>query len=447
MAETAAPERAGRPAPGVTMSPPSISNVAAGSDRDESAASPAIDGCEVLAGFGSSMMRAGHTATRTREWMEVLGRKLRFDNLAVAITLDSIVVSGRRDARTATVVREIGPPGVNAERIGALENLAARAEPGLPPQEIANSLAEIESRPPLYSIWWIGVAVGPACGGFAFLNGCGLPEIAAATLGGGIGQLARLLLARRRLNQHFVAALCAVIATGTYLMVAAVTARLGFGAANHPGGLISSILFLAPGFPLVAAQLDLVQYQTAAALTRLIYGVMLFLAATFGLSIVIGITGTSIAHQPGIELASPLNILLRAVASFVGSCAFAMVFNCPGRSVLAVGILAALANELRLSLHDAGMMLAPATFFGALAAGLMASLIHRRLTAPRITLTVPGIIVMVPGVYAFEMIVFFNRGQMLEALQASASCAFVLGAMAMGLAAARLAGGSARASL
>jgi uncharacterized membrane protein YjjP (DUF1212 family) len=428
------------------MSSPAASSVTTGPDPNVPAASPANDGLDVLVGFGTSMLRAGHTAARTREWMEVLGRKLGFDNLAVGITLDSIVVSGRRDTRTATVVREIGPPGVNAERLGALENFAARAEPGLPPKQAASRLAEIESRPPLYRISWIGAAVGPACGGFAFLNGCGLPEIIAASIGGGIGQWARLLLARRRLNQHFIAALCAVIAAGTYLLVAAVTARLGFGAANHPGGLISSILFLAPGFPLVAAQLDLVQYQTTAALTRLTYGVMLFLAATFGFSIVIGITGTSISHQPGIELAYPLKILLRAVASFVGGCAFAMVFNCPIRSVLSVGILAALANELRLGLHDAGMMMAPATFFGALAAGLMASLIDRRLGVPRITLTVPGIIIMVPGVYAFEMIVFFNRGQMLEALQASASCAFVLGAMAMGLAAARLAGGRVQAN-
>ncbi|MBX9841449.1 MAG: threonine/serine exporter family protein [Xanthobacteraceae bacterium] len=393
------------------------------------------------------MLRSGNTAFRTREWMEVLGRKLGFDQLSVGITLDSIVVTGRRGTLTTTLVREIGPPGVDAARIGALENLAVKAEPGLAPKAIATSLAEIESRPPLYGIWRIGAAVGPACGGFAFLNGCGLPEIIAATLGGGIGQSARLLLARRRLNQHFIAAVCAVIATAGYLLVAAVIARLGFGTANHPGGLISSILFLAPGFPLVAAQLDLVQYQTAAALTRLVYGVMLFLAATFGLSIVIGITGTSIAQLPGIELAYPLKLLLRAVASFVGGCAFAMAFNCPSRSVWSVGIMAALANVMRLGLHDAGMMLAPATFFGALAVGLMASLVHRRLNVPRITLTVPGIIIMVPGVFAFEMIVFFNRGQMLEALQASASCAFVLGAMAMGLAAARLAGAKPRASL
>jgi hypothetical protein len=35
------------------------------------------------------------------------------------------------------------------------------------------------------------------------------------------------------------------------------------------------------------------------------------------------------------------------------------------------------------------------------------------------------------------MIVLFNRGQMVEALQASASCGFVIGALAMGLATAR----------
>jgi len=35
------------------------------------------------------------------------------------------------------------------------------------------------------------------------------------------------------------------------------------------------------------------------------------------------------------------------------------------------------------------------------------------------------------------MIVWFNRGQMLDALQASASCFFVIGALAMGLAASR----------
>jgi uncharacterized membrane protein YjjB (DUF3815 family) len=97
-------------------------------------------------------------------------------------------------------------------------------------------------------------------------------------------------------------------------------------------------------------------------------------------------------------------------------------------------VLALGANEFRLLLHDAGMMLAPATFFGALVVGLAALLIDRRFNMPRMAITVPGIIVMLPGVYAFQTIVFFNHGEMLDAVQAGAMCGFILGAMAMGLA-------------
>ena len=132
-----------------------------------------------------------------------------------------------------------------------------------------------------------------------------------------------------------------------------------------------------------------------------------------------------------------MKLLLRAAASFVGGFGFAMLFNNSAPTAFAVGVFALIANELRLGLSDAGMMLAPASFFGALAIGLLAPLADRRLEVPRIALTVPAIIIMVPGVYAFEMIVFFNRGQMLEALQATALCGFATGALAMGLAAAR----------
>jgi uncharacterized membrane protein YjjB (DUF3815 family) len=52
-------------------------------------------------------------------------------------------------------------------------------------------------------------------------------------------------------------------------------------------------------------------------------------------------------------------------------------------------------------------------------------------------LTVPATIVMIPGVYAYQMLVLSNHGRMLDAVQAAASCGFILGAMAAGLAAAR----------
>jgi uncharacterized membrane protein YjjB (DUF3815 family) len=206
---------------------------------------------------------------------------------------------------------------------------------------------------------------------------------------------------------------------------------------HYPAGFIASVLFLVPGFPLIAALFDLLQYQTVAAVSRLAYGVMILLAVALGLSIVIAVAGVDLSRQPPPELVYPLKLLLRAVASFVAGCAFAMLFNSSPRTVLAVGLLAVGANGLRLVLNDMGMMPAPAAFVAALAIGLVALHVDERFNVPRMAMTVAPIVIMIPGLYAFEMIVLFNRGQMLEALQASASCGFVVGALAMGLATAR----------
>ena len=69
--------------------------------------------------------------------------------------------------------------------------------------------------------------------------------------------------------------------------------------------------------------------------------------------------------------------------------------------------------------------------------GLLASLARPRLHEPRIALTVPGIIIMVPGTYAFQTVVLFDQGDTLAAMQAAVLGGFVVGAMALGLAAAR----------
>jgi uncharacterized membrane protein YjjB (DUF3815 family) len=156
-----------------------------------------------------------------------------------------------------------------------------------------------------------------------------------------------------------------------------------------------------------------------------------------GLSVVIAVANIDITRQPPLELAYPLKLLLRAIASFVAAGAFAMLFNTPVRLLLAAGLLALVSNSLRLILNDAGMMLAPSAFVAALLIGLVALAVDERFGLPRLAMTVAPIVIMIPGVYVFEMIVLFNQGQMLEALQAFAVCGFAIGALAMGLASAR----------
>ena len=404
--------------------------------QDQLTAAGPTEAADVVLSFSAAMLRAGNPASRTRHWTEVVARKLGFDAVSISLSLDGVTAGLHRQDVRITAVREIGPPGINAARIAALEQLARTAKPGVAPGGIAAALAQIESAPPLYSPVQTTAAIGVASGAFAFLNGAAAPEMVATAIAGATGQYLRSWLSRRHFNHHGVSALSAFVASAAYVLVATLMPYAGLGFAHYSVGFIASVLFLVPGFPLIAGLFDLLQHQTVAAVSRLAYGMMMLLAVALGLSIVIGIAGLDVSRGPPLELAYPLKLLLRAAASFLAASAFAMLFNGSPRMVLAAGLLALVANDLRLGLVDMGMMPAPAAFLAALTIGLVALLAGERLGIPRIAMTVAPIVIMVPGVSAFEMIVRFNRGQVLEALQATATFAFVIGALAVGLAAA-----------
>jgi uncharacterized membrane protein YjjP (DUF1212 family) len=334
-------------------------------------------------------------------------------------------------------MRAIAPPAVDAWRIAALEELARDSAPGVPPHAIEAELTALESARPLHSRALIVGAIALASGSFAFLNGAGVVEMIATAIGGGGGQLFRFWSSRLRLNQYGVAALSAMVASGTYVLAATLADALGFASTHYPIGFVASVLFLVPGFPLIGALFDLLQLQTVAALSRLANALMILLAAAVGLSIVIAVAGVDLARPPPVAISYPIKLLLRAVASFVAAGAFSLLFNTPTRTVFAVGLLALAANCMRLVLNDIGLMPAPAAFSAAFIIGLAAMLMDRSFSVPRMAMTVAPVIIMIPGLYAFDMIALLNQGQVLEAIQAAAVCGFVIGALAMGLATAR----------
>ena len=126
-----------------------------------------------------------------------------------------------------------------------------------------------------------------------------------------------------------------------------------------------------------------------------------------------------------------------AVASFCGGCGLAILYNGTWRNVLYVGVIAVIGNELHLLLHDSGVPLPLATFLGALAVGLTASIAGRWIKEARVALTVPAVVMMVPGLSALETLVYFDRGEILKGLSAGVLVGFVVGSIAFGLAAAR----------
>src|SRR5262245_39086367 len=326
--------------------------------------------------FGAAMLRSGDTAFRVRDAMGLLAKALGIDRLAVHITLGSMTATAQAGAETVTLTREMAPLGVDASRIAAFERLARTSKPGLTPEALAAEIDAIEATPPLHSLLPIALSMAVASACFSYLNGGDVLATAAAAVGGGLGQTARTLLARKGFNQYAMTTLCAVLASGVYCLIV-----LGFGVRTfelaHAVGFISSVLFLVPGFPLVAALLDLVQHQVTAGIARLFYAVLLTLAAAFGLSVVAALAGLTPAPPgPAGQGIDPTTLLWRAVACFAGGCGYGILFNSPLRTVFVVGALSLIGNEIRLALHDLGMALPPATFFGALAVGLAASLVR-----------------------------------------------------------------------
>jgi uncharacterized membrane protein YjjB (DUF3815 family) len=370
--------------------------------------------------------------------METIARVMGFDGFSMQLGFGGITASLWSRGRSATLVHEVGVPGVNTQRIGALEELARTLPAGAAPRELAARLTAIESLLPRYTILQTAAAVGAACGAFALLNRGAAFEVAACAIGAGLGQALRSLLLRRRFNQYAVTLMSALIAVSVYGLASAVMTDLGLGTGRHRVGLISSVLFLVPGFPLVTALLDLLQQETAVAVSRLGYATTLLFTAAFGLFLVGSVAGLSGGAAPPGH-AEPLMLAVRALASFVGACGFAILYNGSWRNVLQVGTIAIFGNLVRLALHEAGLALPSATFVGALTVGLLASAASRWLHEARVTLTVPGIIMMVPGVYAFEALAAFNQGAVGAGLEAAVLVSFVVGAIAMGLAVARLA--------
>ena len=117
--------------------------------------------------------------------------------------------------------------------------------------------------------------------------------------------------------------------------------------------------------------------------------------------------------RPGTLAALPLPplmlMLLRVVTSFGGVFGFSIMFNSTPKMATVAGLIGAIANTTRLELVDYSNIPAGAcAFIGALIAGLLASIVKRKIHYPQISITVPSIVIMVPGLYMYQAM--YNMG-------------------------------------
>ena len=363
-----------------------------------------------------------------------------FDRLDAEISITSVVCTFHRGVSFRTVVATQPAPAVDASRIEALEHLTHHLPNHMSANaltmcldDIVHSVTHRWSRPVLM------VAAGAACAAFALLNYFPAEGAAAVAVAAACGQLVRMILASRHLNQLGVVAVAAATSCLVFYLLnwALPLTHLPDDARAFAAGYIAAVLYLIPGFPLFSSMLDLSRFDITAGLTRLCYAMAVITAATMSVALVSAMTGLS---PLSIDAPTPTArwYLLAAVASFVGVGGFALLFNSSRRMVLFAASIGVVANMVRLVMIDAGVQPQYAAYTGGVVVGLLGAVITARTTLPRITMTVPASVIMIPGTAMYRAVHFLNSGDIDQALSNAATAGLIIVWISAGLVTARI---------
>lgn len=412
------------------------------SNSDDSTAAQQAMGVEADAvlRLGLLMVAAGTGGYRVIRAMKRAARAMGFDRLDAEISITSVVCTFHRGVSFRTVVATQPAPAVDASRIEALEHLTHH----LPNRMSANALTMclddiVHSVTHRWSRPVLMVAAGAACAAFALLNYFPAEGAAAVAVAAACGQLVRMILASRHLNQLGVVAMAAATSCLVFYLLnwALPLTHLPDDARAFAAGYIAAVLYLIPGFPLFSSMLDLSRFDITAGLTRLCYAMAVITAATMSVALVSAMTGLS---PLSIDAPTPTArwYLLAAVASFVGVGGFALLFNSSRRMVLFAASIGVVANMVRLVMIDAGVQPQYAAYTGGVVVGLLGAVITARTTLPRITMTVPASVIMIPGTAMYRAVHFLNSGDIDQALSNAATAGLIIVWISAGLVTARI---------
>lgn len=412
------------------------------SNSDDSTAGQQAMGVEADAvlRLGLLMVAAGTGGYRVIRAMKRAARAMRFDRLDAEISITSVVCTFHRGVSFRTVVATQPAPAVDASRIEALEHLTHH----LPNRMSANALTMclddiVHSVTHRWSRPVLMVAAGAACAAFALLNYFPAEGAAAVAVAAACGQLVRMILASRHLNQLGVVAVAAATSCLVFYLLnwALPLTHLPDDARAFAAGYIAAVLYLIPGFPLFSSMLDLSRFDITAGLTRLCYAMAVITAATMSVALVSAMTGLS---PLSIDAPTPTArwYLLAAVASFVGVGGFALLFNSSRRMVLFAASIGVVANMVRLVMIDAGVQPQYAAYTGGVVVGLLGAVITAQTTLPRITMTVPASVIMIPGTAMYRAVHFLNSGDIDQALSNAATAGLIIVWISAGLVTARI---------
>lgn len=395
---------------------------------------------QVLLLLGTVLLNCGAGAYRVKSAMARAAKALGLTKHESHVSLYAITTMSWQDKESCAGFAEQHFIGVNSAKLDRLSSLVSNLEENITVSTLKERLQLIQSQDKHYTLWQTVIASAIACAGFCFLNNGRIIECSLVFIAAGIGQMVRKLLLQRHSAHFLIWVVCGVVSTVLYVAGLALIVHAGLGEYGmHEHGIISSVLYLIPGFPLTTAMLDFVRGDFQSAINRFAYCFMVLGSAGLSIWFVAHIFTWNVNAISSDPLSTPVLYALRIVTSFVAAYGFAVLFNATWKVCLAAAIVGAGTNTGRLFLQEfVNVPWQVAVGLAAFTVGVIATVLAWRTAHSRVSLSVPAVVIMIPGVPFYRGLVAMNEGAINFALQNILEVIFVVLAIGMGLAFSRV---------
>lgn len=364
-----------------------------------------VERAAIVGRIGLMMLSYGTGAWRVRDSMNTVARTLKM-TCSVDIGLVSIEYTCMDAHHSYTQAISLPSTSVNTTKLSQMERFIKEFDQNgseMTIGEIHSRLEEIAHSKGNYAPYQVGLAAALACSAFVFLLGGGPVEMFCSFIGAGLGNYVRRKMIDHHITLFAGVAVAVAVACLSYLLALSLMQLTFNVSSRHEAGYIGAMLFIIPGFPFITSGLDISKLDMRSGLERMTYAIAIITVATLVGWIVALMVNLRPENFQALPLSALMLFLLRLPASFCGVFGFSIMFNSTPKMAAIAGCIGAIANTLRLELTDlTGIPAGAAAFLGALVAGLLASIVKRKIQYPQISITVPSIVIMVPGLYMYR---------------------------------------------
>jgi len=228
---------------------------------------------------GQLLLQNGAESQQVEETVHRLGTGLGCNWLDILVSPNALVITAISDGEFRTKVRRVVNIGVNLQVIVEVSRLVQWVITGeLDRHELRAELVRISRFQSCYSRGTVALMVGAACAAFSSLFGGDALVFGITFLAAAVAMLVRQELQKRNFNPFITVVVTAFAASG----IAGIAPIFHFG--NQPQlALISAVLLLVPGVPLINSVQDLMKGYPMTGIARGVTGGVIAACIALGL--------------------------------------------------------------------------------------------------------------------------------------------------------------------